>query len=126
MTTRSREFCSFLDGTGKIGSEKSTGTGTGTGKFPAIWYQGIFHFLGGTGIGTGKKWSRKKVPVPVRTGKDLGYCHTLVRLPVDCELPPFFGHRGVITSSWSFDSLLSTAVQCTVARILLQLCPVLV
>ena len=28
-------------------------------------FQGIFHFLGGTGIGTGKNWSRKKVSVPV-------------------------------------------------------------
>ena len=46
VTSRSREFCSFLDGTGpgtgkKLVPEKSTGTGTG------------------------KNWSRKKVPVPV-------------------------------------------------------------
>ena len=40
--------------------ENSREFGTVTREF-----QGIFHFLGGTGIGSEKKWSRKKVPVPV-------------------------------------------------------------
>ena len=71
--SRSREFCSFLDGTG-------TGTGKnwsrkkvpvpvpekfGPGKKYRYRYRKNLVPEKSTGPGTGKNWSRKKVPVPV-------------------------------------------------------------
>ena len=71
--SRSREFCSFLDGTG-------TGTGKnwsrkkvpvpvpekfGPGKKYRYRYRKNLVPEKSTGTGTGENWSRKKVPVPV-------------------------------------------------------------
>ena len=73
VTSRSREFCSFLDGTG-------TGTGKnwsrkkvpvpvpekfGPGKKYRYRYRKNLVPEKSTGTGTGENWSRKKVPVPV-------------------------------------------------------------
>ena len=55
VTSRSREFCSFLDGTG-------TGKNWSRGKVPVLVK---FVPEKNTGPGTGKNWSRKKVPVLV-------------------------------------------------------------
>ena len=66
--------------------EDSREFSAGTRKFP-----GIFHFLGGSGIKTGKNWSLKKVPVPEKIGPEKvpllekfgpgkKYRHTLMRI----------------------------------------------